>query len=231
MKRSEFLYSTAGLLGLGLLGQAHTAPALGLEKAPFTLPNLAYGYEALEPHFDRLTMEIHHSRHHKAYIDNLNKALQGQAMGEWSLEELLAKTSQLPALVRNNAGGHWNHRFLWSIIGPAKEQGPSKALSDQILKDFGSMDAFKTQFNQAAMSRFGSGWAWLTWNGKQLQISSSPNQDNPLMDLAETKGKPLMGIDVWEHAYYLKYQNKRADYIQAFWKVLNWEAVSANFQA
>ncbi|MBP6055067.1 MAG: superoxide dismutase [Cytophagaceae bacterium] len=193
---------------------------------PFTLPALPYAFDALEPHIDKLTMEIHHDRHHKAYVDNLNKAV---GTSTKSLEELLATMSTQPVAVRNNGGGHWNHSFFWQLLAPATGKQPSAALLAQIQKDFGSLDNLKAEFGKAATSRFGSGWAWLLVKDGKLVISSTPNQDNPLMDVAEVKGKPILALDVWEHAYYLKYQNKRADYINAFWNVVNWDFVSQQF--
>jgi Fe-Mn family superoxide dismutase len=171
-------------------------------------------------------MEIHHDRHHKAYVDNLNKALPGTTK---TLEEILAMVSTQPVAVRNNGGGHWNHSFFWNVLAPAKSSKPSAALAKQIDTDFGSFEAFKAEFAKAATSRFGSGWAWLIKKEGKLVISSTPNQDNPLMDLAEVKGQPILALDVWEHAYYLKYMNKRADYIAAFWNLVNWDFVSTNF--
>jgi Fe-Mn family superoxide dismutase len=190
------------------------------------LPALPYAFDALEPHIDRLTMEIHHDRHHKAYVDNLNRALPGTTK---SIEEILASVSSQPVAVRNNGGGHWNHSFFWNVLAPAKGSKPSTTLAKQIDTDFGSFDAFKAEFAKAATSRFGSGWAWLIKKDGKLVISSTPNQDNPLMDLAEVKGQPILALDVWEHAYYLKYMNKRADYIAAFWNLVNWDFVSTNF--
>jgi Fe-Mn family superoxide dismutase len=190
------------------------------------LPALPYSFDALEPHIDRLTMEIHHDRHHKAYVDNLNKALTGTTK---TIEEILTTVSTQPVAVRNNGGGHWNHSFFWNVLAPAKGSKPSAALAKQIDTDFGSFDAFKAEFAKAATSRFGSGWAWLIKKDGKLVISSTPNQDNPLMDLAEVKGQPILALDVWEHAYYLKYMNKRADYIAAFWNLVNWDFVSTNF--
>ncbi len=220
MNRTEFLK----LSGLGLLAtRMHV-----LENAPFALPTLGYSYDALEPHIDKLTMEIHHSRHHKAYVDNLNKAV---GTSTKSIEELLATISTQPVAVRNNGGGHWNHSFFWQLLAPATGKQPSALLLKQIQADFGSLEAFKVEFAKAATSRFGSGWAWLTWNGSKLAISSTANQDNPLMDVVEVKGKPILALDVWEHAYYLKYQNKRADYIAAFWNVVNWDFVSRQFES
>jgi Fe-Mn family superoxide dismutase len=173
-------------------------------------------------------MEIHHDRHHKAYVDNLNKALPGSTK---SLEELMASISTQPVAVRNNGGGHWNHSFFWQLLAPASGKQPSAALLAQIQKDFGSLDNLKSEFNKAATSRFGSGWAWLIVKDGKLVICSTPNQDNPLMDIAEVKGNPILALDVWEHAYYLKYQNKRVDYINAFWNVVNWDFVSQQFNS
>jgi Fe-Mn family superoxide dismutase len=235
MKRSNFLQKTLGLFSVGFLASSFSSrktvsdfSMLPLESAPFILPPLPYSFEALEPHIDRLTMEIHHDRHHKAYVDNLNKAVANTSLASSSLEEMMANVSRHPIAVRNNGGGHWNHSFLWQLLSPGNSK-PSQGLLNQIQKDFGSIENFKSEFAKAASSRFGSGWAWLIFKEGKLVISSTPNQDNPLMDLAEVKGTPLMALDVWEHAYYLKYQNKRADYINAFWNVLNWEFVSEQF--
>jgi Fe-Mn family superoxide dismutase len=195
----------------------------------FTLPALPYAFDALEPHIDTLTMQIHHGKHHQAYIDNLNKAIAGTPNENKSLEELVAKAGTISPAVRNNAGGHWNHSFFWQILAPNAGGTPTGKLSDDINATFGSLDAFKEKFNAAGISRFGSGWAWLISKDGKLEISSTPNQDNPLMDVAEVKGTPLLGADVWEHAYYLKYQNKRADYLAAFWKVVNWNKVAEHY--
>ncbi len=192
----------------------------------FTLPPLKYSYDALEPHIDAQTMEIHHTKHHQAYVDNLNKALPENTK---SLEEILENISTYPVVVRNNAGGHWNHSFFWEIMGPNAGGEPGGELAEEINKSFGSFEKFKEEFENAAKTRFGSGWAWLVKTSDGLKICSTPNQDNPLMDLAEVKGVPILGLDVWEHAYYLKYQNKRPDYISAFWSVVNWEEVSLRF--
>ena len=195
----------------------------------FTLPALPYAFDALEPHIDTTTMQIHHDKHHQAYIDNLNKAIAGTPNEGKSLEELVAKAGTISPAVRNNAGGHWNHSFFWQILAPNAGGTPTGKLSDDINATFGSLDAFKEKFNAAGISRFGSGWAWLISKDGKLEISSTPNQDNPLMDVAEVKGTPLLGADVWEHAYYLKYQNKRADYLAAFWKVVNWNKVAEHY--
>ena len=222
MKRAEFLKQSLVLAGASVVLPSFAAPMADA----FSLPALPFAFDALEPHIDRLTMEIHHDRHHKAYVDNLNKALPGTTK---SLEEILASVSTQSVAVRNNGGGHWNHSFFWNVLGPVKGTKPSEALAKQIDADFGSFDAFKAEFTKAATSRFGSGWAWLIKKEGKLVISSTPNQDNPLMDIAEVKGQPILALDVWEHAYYLKYMNKRADYIAAFWNLVNWDFVSTNY--
>jgi len=195
----------------------------------FTLPALPYAFEALEPNIDATTMQIHHGKHHQAYIDNLNKAIAGTPNEGKSLEELVQKAGSISPAVRNNAGGHWNHSFFWEILSPKSSGAPSGKLADDIHTTFGSFDAFKEKFNTAGLTRFGSGWAWLIVKDGKLEVSSTPNQDNPLMDVAEVKGTPILGVDVWEHAYYLKYQNKRADYLGAFWKVVNWDKVAEHY--
>jgi superoxide dismutase, Fe-Mn family len=196
----------------------------------FVLDPLPYANNALEPHFDALTMEIHHDRHHNAYVTNLNAALAGSEHEGKSLEALMATISTLPAPVRNNGGGHYNHSLFWSILGPNGGGTPSGALAQAIDQAFGSFDAFKEEFKKASISRFGSGWAWLIVKADgSVAVSSTPNQDNPLMDVADVKGTPILGLDVWEHAYYLKFQNKRPDYIDTFWNVVDWNAVAARF--
>jgi Fe-Mn family superoxide dismutase len=197
----------------------------------FTLPPLPYSHDALEPHIDTATMQIHHGKHHQAYVDNLNKAIAGTPNENKSLEELVASAGSISPAVRNNGGGHWNHTFFWEILSPKAGGSPSGKLSDAISSAFGSFDGLKEKLNNAGMTRFGSGWAWLIVKDGKLEVSSTPNQDNPLMDVAEVKGKPILGVDVWEHAYYLKYQNKRADYLNAFWNVVNWNKVAERFQA
>lgn len=192
----------------------------------FELPALPYAFDALEPHIDKATMEIHHGKHHNAYVTNLNKAIEGTDLANKSIEDLLANISKAPAAVRNNGGGHYNHSLFWTLLSPNSSKNPSGPLAEAINKKFGSFDKFKEEFAAAATTRFGSGWAWLISNGGNLEITSTPNQDNPLMDVAEKKGTPILGLDVWEHAYYLKYQNKRPDYIAAFWNVVNWENVA-----
>ena len=196
----------------------------------FTLPELPYAHNALEPHIDAQTMQIHHGKHHQAYVDNLNKAIAGTEHENKSLEELIASAGTISPAVRNNGGGHWNHSFFWEILGPNAGGQPSGALADAINQTFGSFDAFKEKFNTAGATRFGSGWAWLVVKDGKLEITSTPNQDNPLMDVAEVKGTPVLGVDVWEHAYYLKYQNRRPEYLAAFWNVVNWNKVSERFQ-
>jgi Fe-Mn family superoxide dismutase len=197
---------------------------------PFTLAPLPYPHDALEPHIDTLTMQIHHGKHHQAYVDNLNKAIAGTPNENLSLEALVANAGTLSAAVRNNGGGHWNHTFFWESLAPQAGGTPTGKLADAINAAFGSFDSFKEKFAAAGMTRFGSGWAWLILNKGKVEICSTPNQDNPLMDIAETKGTPLLGVDVWEHAYYLKYQNRRADYLAAFWQVVNWNVVAARYE-
>jgi Fe-Mn family superoxide dismutase len=193
----------------------------------FTLPALPYAHDALEPHIDTQTMQIHHGKHHQAYVDNLNKAVAGSENENKSLEELVRHAGSISPAVRNNGGGHWNHSFFWTVIGPNAGGQPTGALAEAITKTFGSFDAFKEKFNTAGATRFGSGWAWLIKKEDgSLEVTSTPNQDNPLMEIAEVKGTPLLGCDVWEHAYYLKYQNRRPEYLAAFWNVVNWNKVS-----
>jgi Fe-Mn family superoxide dismutase len=196
----------------------------------FELPALAYATDALEPHIDKMTMEIHHGKHHQAYVDNLNKALAGTDGENKSIEDIIKNISKYAMPVRNNGGGHFNHTLYWSVMSPNGGGTPSGELAKAIDAAFGSFDEFKKKFAEAGMTRFGSGWSWLSVaaDGK-LQVSSTPNQDNPLMDIAEVKGTPILGMDVWEHAYYLKYQNRRADYVAAFMNVVNWNAVSERF--
>jgi Fe-Mn family superoxide dismutase len=196
----------------------------------FELPALAYATDALEPHIDKMTMEIHHGKHHQAYVDNLNKALAGTDSANAKIEDILKSISKFPMPVRNNGGGHYNHSLYWSIMSPNGGGTPSGDLAKAIDAAFGSFDAFKQKFAEAGTTRFGSGWAWLCLKADgTLCVCSTPNQDNPLMDIAECPGTPLLGMDVWEHAYYLKYQNKRPDYIAAFWNVVNWPAVAERF--
>jgi len=195
----------------------------------FELPTLPYDYKALEPHIDAMTMEIHHSKHHGAYTNNLNAAIQGTEMEKLSLEAILKDISKYPVAVRNNGGGFYNHSLFWTILSPKGGGGPKGEIAAAITAQFGSFEAFKEEFNKAAMSRFGSGWAWLVNVQGKLVVTSSPNQDNPLMDLSDVKGFPVFGIDVWEHAYYLKYQNRRNEYIGAFWNLLDWDEINRRF--
>lgn len=197
----------------------------------FTLPPLPYPHEALEPHIDKETMQIHHGKHHQAYVDNLNKAIAGGEHENKSLEELVKNAGSISPAVRNNGGGHWNHTFFWEILAANAGGQPSGKVADAIKQTFGSFDTFKEKFNAAATTRFGSGWAWLIVKDGKLEVSSTPNQDNPLMDVAEVKGTPVLGCDVWEHAYYLKYQNRRPEYLAAFWNVVNWDKVNERFES
>lgn len=191
----------------------------------FELPNLPYAFDALEPHIDAKTMEIHHDRHHKAYTDNLNKAIEGTQWDSASIEEIMKDAVGNPA-IRNNGGGYFNHNLFWEVMSPNGGGEPSGELAEAINRAFGSFDSFKEEFSKAASTRFGSGWAWLVKKDGKLQVTSTPNQDNPLMPVAEVQGTPILGLDVWEHAYYLNYQNKRPDYISAFFNVVNWDKVA-----
>jgi Fe-Mn family superoxide dismutase len=196
----------------------------------FTLPNLAYSFDAMEPYIDALTMQIHYTKHHAAYIDNLNKELEHNGINFSNVEDILKNVDQHNPKIRNNAGGHYNHTFFWKIISKQKST-ISEKLTTAINKYFGSLENFKNQFYSCAMQHFGSGWAWLCIDkNKDLFITSTPNQDNTIMNIAHKQGEPLLGLDVWEHAYYLKYQNRRAEYIEAFWNVVNWGQVSLNFE-
>lgn len=197
----------------------------------YTLPELPYAVDALEPHFDKETMTIHHQKHHQAYITKLNAALEGTDAEKQDLETIIKNISKHSAAVRNNGGGHYNHSLFWEILSPSPKKAPEGKLADEINKVFGSLESFKEQFNQAGATQFGSGWAWLfvKHNGA-IGVSSTPNQDNPLMDInPANQGFPILGVDVWEHAYYLKYQNKRPDYLNAFWEVLDWAAVEKKY--
>ncbi|MBA3647476.1 MAG: superoxide dismutase [Chitinophagales bacterium] len=194
---------------------------------PFELPKLPYSFEAIEPHIDAQTMQIHHDKHHQAYVTNLNKALEGNEAANSSIEEICKNISKFPMAVRNNGGGHYNHSFFWNILQPGGNSTPNGTVVEAINSTFGSFDKFYETFTNAGVTRFGSGWAWLIVGAdKKLAITSTPNQDNPLMDVAEVKGTPVLGIDVWEHAYYLKYQNRRPDYIAAFKNAINWDQVN-----
>lgn len=195
----------------------------------FELPQLPYAFDALEPHFDTLTMQIHHGKHHNAYVTNLNAAVAGTENEGKSLEELMANISKLPVAIRNNGGGHFNHTLFWTVLSPNGGGEPTGKVGEAIIATFGSYEKFKEEFSKAAATRFGSGWAWLSVVDGKLTISSSPNQDNPVMDVAEVKGTPILGLDVWEHAYYLHYQNRRPDYISAFYSLINWDEVNRRF--
>ncbi len=225
--------SVIGLSSLSLAVNAEEikSNAMAIKKIStvFTVPKLNYAYNALEPYIDAKTMDIHLNKHHKGYVDKLNKAIKGTDAQSMTIEQILANISKYSDEVRNNAGGHWNHSFFWQIMTP-KPKAPSKAMIDVINKDFGSLDKMKTKFNQEGAKRFGSGWVWLIKkdDGK-LEITSTPNQDNPLMDNATIKGKVIIACDIWEHAYYLKYQNKRPDYLKAFWNVVDWQRAEMLF--
>jgi Fe-Mn family superoxide dismutase len=197
----------------------------------FTLPQLPYAYDALEPHFDALTMEIHHTKHHAAYINNVNNAIAGTPADALSVEEICFNIKDYPAVVRNNGGGHFNHSLFWTVLSPNGGGKPSGALAQAIDEDFGSFEQFQEKFNAAAATRFGSGWAWLVVKNGKLEVGSTPNQDNPLMPDAACVGTPILGLDVWEHAYYLKFQNRRPDYISTFWNVVNWTEVEKLYAA
>jgi superoxide dismutase, Fe-Mn family len=192
----------------------------------FTLPALPYAPDALEPHIDKATMEIHHGKHHQAYVTNLNKALEGKPEADSSIEDIITNISKFAPAVRNNGGGHYNHSLFWTLLSPNGGGEPTGELAEAIKSTFGSFEDFKTKVSEAGATRFGSGWAWLIVADGKLAVTSTPNQDNPLMDIAEVKGTPILGIDVWEHAYYLKYQNRRPDYLAAIWNVINWEKVA-----
>ncbi len=198
----------------------------------FQLPDLPYAFDALEPHIDATTMEIHHDRHHAAYTTNLNGAIEGTELEGKSIEDILANISSASPAVRNNGGGFYNHNLFWEVMAPNAGGEPTGALAEAINTKFGSFDNFKAEFSKAAATRFGSGWAWLcAHKDGTVSVCSTPNQDNPLMDIADCDGTPILGLDVWEHAYYLKYQNKRPDYVAAFFNVINWEKVSEKYEA
>lgn len=196
----------------------------------FELPKLGYSYDALEPNIDARTMEIHHTKHHGGYTANLNKAVEGTGLEGKTIEEILKDVSGHSSAVRNNGGGYYNHNLYWEILAPGGAKTPEGELADAIDESFGSLENFREAFIQAALTRFGSGWAWLVLQNNKLVVSSTPNQDNPLMDVAEVQGTPVLGIDVWEHAYYLNYQNKRPDYVNAFWDLINWDEVARRFK-
>lgn len=227
MNRSEFLKLAFGAAGLTL---TQTSLLAFQQAGPFTLAPLPYDAAALEPHIDKMTMEIHHDRHHKAYVDNLNKAVAGTDMAGMNIDQLVRSIdAKTPAAVRNNGGGHWNHTFFWNTLSPKGGGQPKGALGEAINKKFGSFDKFKEEWAKAATARFGSGWVWLIKDGSGVDIVTTPNQDNPLMKLADKPGTPLIGLDVWEHAYYLKYQNKRPDYVAAVWNLYDWDKAGKSF--
>ena len=218
-------------LGCAPKAISRAVPEQGAPEIVYTLPALPYAQNALEPAIDARTMGIHHDKHHQAYVDNLNKALKGTPGQRVPLDTLLSSISAYPPVVRNNAGGHWNHSFFWKIMSPAKQSGaPSPKLLAAINATYGSLDNFKQKFNEVAVGRFGSGWAWLVKTPAGLVIFSTPNQDNPLMDVADVRGTPILAVDVWEHAYYLNYQNKRGDYLKNWWSVVNWSEVSRLYE-
>ncbi len=196
----------------------------------FELAKLGYDYTALEPAIDARTMEIHHTKHHAGYTNNLNAAVAGTELESKSIEDILSGVSKLSVAVRNNGGGYYNHNLYWEVMSPGGSNQPEGVLLDAINDSFGSVKNFQEAFVKAAVTRFGSGWAWLVLQDKKLAVSSTPNQDNPLMDIAEVKGTPILGIDVWEHAYYLNYQNRRPDYVNAFWNLINWDEVARRFK-
>ena len=198
----------------------------------FQLPDLPYGYGDLEKSIDAQTMELHHTKHHNTYVTKLNDAIKDTEWDDKSIDEIMANVSKLPMAVRNNGGGHFNHALFWQLMSPNGGGKPTGALADDIASTFGSFDTFAEQFSNAALTRFGSGWAWLVVDESgKLQVTSTPNQDNPVMDIAEVKGTPVLGLDVWEHAYYLRYQNRRPDYVNAFWDVVNWDEVTKRYDA
>lgn len=236
MQRRKFIYALGAIPAVSVLGKVenhlnninnHIRSTNTMAK--FELPALPYAYDALEPYIDKMTMEIHYTKHHNAYVTNLNKAIEGTENEGKTLEQMFASISKLPAAVRNNGGGHYNHSMFWTLMKQNGGDKPSGKIADAINSAFGSFDEFKAKFSTAAATRFGSGWAWLVVQDGKLVVSSTPNQDNPLMDVAEVKGTPVLGLDVWEHAYYLKYQNKRPDYIENWWNVVNWDKVNELF--
>lgn len=196
----------------------------------FKLPDLPYSFDALEPHIDAKTMEVHHDKHHAGYTSKLNEAIEGTDLENKSIEEILSNVSKHSGAVRNNGGGYYNHTLFWQIMSPNGGGNPSGTLADAINSEFGSFDNFKEKFSAAGATQFGSGWAWLVVDGGKLKVGSTPNQDNPLMDLTDINGTPILGLDVWEHAYYLKYQNKRPDYISEWWNVVNWDEVGRRYE-
>jgi Fe-Mn family superoxide dismutase len=241
MDRRKFIYSlglasaamsinkVSGFTNINSINNNNTLRSVN-NMAKFELPALPYAFDALEPHIDARTMEIYHGKHHGGYVSKLNAAVEGTDAEGKTLEELMKNVSKYSTAVRNNGGGHYNHSLFWTVMGPNKGGQPSGDLADAINKQFGSFDKFKEEFSNAAATRFGSGWAWLiVKEDGSLAVTSTPNQDNPVMDIADVKGTPILGIDVWEHAYYLHYQNRRPDYISAFWNVINWDEVAKRY--
>ncbi len=240
-KRTFLQHFTTAAASLLVLPQTLFASSKEVEPAQFypslrtdefTLPALAYATDALEPHFDKMTMEIHHTKHHAAYIKNLNEAVKTTPWASASIEQILGEVTTKDSFIRNNAGGHYNHSLFWTLLAPQAGGEPTGKVGEAIKATFGSFDAFQEQFQKKALAQFGSGWVWLIVEPKtnKLKITSTPNQDNPLMTkLVKERGTPILALDVWEHAYYLKYQNKRADYIKAFWQVINWQEVNKRF--
>lgn len=225
MKRRTFLSATAKAAAVASVGSAFALDNMG--ALAFSQIKLPYAFNALEPYIDAQTMQIHYEKHHAAYVKNVNEAVVAEKISAATEMDIIKQVSKYSAKVRNNAGGAWNHNFFWQVMKPSAA-APSGKVAEAINGAFGSLDKFKEQFAKEAMGRFGSGWAWLVKNNGKLTIGSTPNQDNPLMDVSELKGIPVLGLDVWEHAYYLKYQNKRADYISNWWNVVNWEEVAKN---
>lgn len=237
MNRRKFIYSVAAISAASAI-EPFAKSIYNISNknersknimAKFELPALPYGYDALEPYVDKMTMEIHHDKHHAGYVNNLNKAVEGTEMATKSLDELVMNVSKYPVAIRNNGGGHWNHSLFWTLMKQNGGDEPTGVLADAIKSSFGSFAEFKTQFSNAGATRFGSGWAWLVVQNGKLVVGSTPNQDNPLMDVSDFKGTPVLGLDVWEHAYYLKYQNRRPEYIENWWKVINWAEASKRF--
>ena len=234
MNKRDFI-KTSSLFTLGTLAAGSNlvtaSSGANLKKEAFKLPDLEYPYDALEPYIDARTMEIHHSKHHAGYTRKFNAAVDSANISGKSMNDIFAQVSKYSDAVRNNGGGYFNHSLYWKAMSPKGGGKPKGKLLSSIEKAFGSYDAFMNEFSTAAKTRFGSGWAWLVQTSNGLKVTSTPNQDNPLMDIAEVKGEPLLGIDVWEHAYYLKYQNMRGDYVDAFWNVVNWDYVNELFES
>ena len=233
LKKSAILTLGGTLAGSSAIGLNAAGSFLGLKNRSgdeeFTLPELPYAYDALEPHIDAMTMEIHHSKHHAGYTRKFNAAVAAAGLTGVAVMDIFKDVSKQPEAVRNNGGGFFNHKLFWKVMSPDGGGEPKGELLKAIEKSFGSFDNFREKFSKAAATRFGSGWAWLVSTGDGLAVTSTPNQDNPMMDIIDTRGTALLAIDVWEHAYYLNYQNRRADYISAFWNVVNWDYVSERF--